>query len=347
MAPKKGIKVNTDKKNDKKTTKKQNNGSSKMKKSGGVVASTAATTAASTRPLTARPLKAASTRPLTARPLTAASTRPLTARPLKAASVRPTTAASARPTTAATLGASARPTTAASRPSKAAATTAASYTNNQLNNGDPPLPPGGGTYISFDFYCDNNETTKDMCNGTDGTDLEATSSRLQQIIQQVINELLAAPDALPPLNILMTQILVSFVVDMIQNALQKEQRINPTDKNIENLFKMASNIVLTSLVTTGQVPSASTIVIRVLVKRSMLDQKNAPSLPAMGKKITLATIKEAKKLIDKLDASEIKNIINTNTQQPINPLTIQGVQAKMDGSRPKTRTGGRKSRRGN
>ena len=327
MAPKKGIKVNTDKKNDKKTTKKQNNGSSKMKKSGGVVASTAATTAASTRPLKARPLKAASTRPLTARPLKAASTRPLTARPLKAASVRPTTAAS--------------------RPSKAAATTAASYTNNQLNNGEPPLPPGGGTYISFDFYCDNNETTKDMCNGTDGTDLEATSSRLQQIIQQVINELLAAPDALPPLNILMTQILVSFVVDMIQNALQKEQRINPTDKNIENLFKMASNIVLTSLVTTGQVPSASTIVIRVLVKRSMLDQKNAPSLPAMGKKITLATIKEAKKLIDKLDASEIKNIINTNTQQPINPLTIQGVQAKMDGSRPKTRTGGRKSRRGN
>ena len=109
---------------------------------------------------------------------------------------------------------------------------------------------------------------------------------------------------------------------------------------------MASNIVLTSLVTTGQVPSASTVVIRVLVKRSMLDQKNAPSLPAMGKKLTLATIKEAKKLIDKLDASEIKNIINTNTQQPINPLTIQGMQG-IGGSRPKTRTGGRKSRRGN
>ena len=184
-----------------------------------------------------------------------------------------------------------------------------------------------------------------MCK--DGTDLEATSSRLQQIIQQIIDELLAAPDALPPLNILLTQILVSFVVDAIQNVLSNpthHQKFDPNDKNINNLFKMASNIVLTSLVTTGTVPTASTIVIRVLVKRSMLDQKSAPSLPAMGKKITLVTIKEAKKLLDKLDASEQKiiEIIKKNIQQS-SSLDLQGI----GGNISKTRNGGRKSRRGN
>jgi hypothetical protein len=350
MAPKKGIEVNTDKK------KTHNNGSSKMKKSGGVITSAAASAAArplSTRPST-RPSATASARQPSAaarpsatasarQPSAAASARPLSTRPSArqpsaATSARPL---SARPTTTRPL--SARPTTVGPGTNRPPSTNYFTNTNNQLNNGDPPLPPGGGTDISFEFDCDNNETTKDMCK--DRSDLEATSSRLQQIIQQVINELLAAPDALPPLNLLMTQILVSFVVDMIQNALQKEQKINPTDKNIDNLFKMASNIVLTSLVTTGQVPTASTIVIRVLVKRSMLDQKNAPSIPAMGKKLTLETLKQSKKILNKLDVFKPKiiEIIKNNKQQLNNPLTIQGI----GGSRPKTRTGGRKSRRGN
>ena len=350
MAPKKSIEVNTDKKNDKKTTnnttKKQNNGSSKMKKSGGVVASTAArpTTAATLgRPTTAATLgrpttAAASARPLSNRLLSTAAipttNRLLSARPLS-------TAASTAASTTASTAASDRPTTVGPGTNRPPSTKSFTATN-EIQNSDPPLPPGRGTDISFDFYCDKDEMTKNMCK--DGSDLEATSSRLQQIIQQVINELLTAPDALPPLNILMTQILVSFVVDMIQNALQKEQKINPTDKNIDNLFKMASNIVLTSFVTTGQVPSASTIVIRVLVKRSMLDQKNAPSIPAMGKKLTLETIKEAQTLLNKLDVFELrmKEIIKNNNQQS-SALNMQGI----GGSRPKTRTGGRKSRRGN
>jgi hypothetical protein len=346
MVPKKGIKVNTDKKNDKKNDKKPTNKTTKKHANGGVpftVAPTAATAATAATPATAR------RQPSTASKA-AASTRPLKAGP----SARPLTSASkarlpsARPLTAA---ASARPFTAAS--ARLPSARVASYTNTATantfqvsNNGEPPLPPGGGLEFSFEFECDNNETTKDMCNGKDGTDLEVTSSRLQQIIQQIIDELLAAPDALPPLNILMTQILVSFVVDAIQNALQKEQKINPTDKNIENLFKMASNIVLTSFVTTGTVPSASTIVIRVLVKRSMLDQKSAPSLPAMGKKLTIETFKQSKKILKKFNAFKPRmiEIIKNNDQQPDNLLTMQGI---MGGSRPKIRNGGRKSRLGN
>jgi hypothetical protein len=185
-----------------------------------------------------------------------------------------------------------------------------------------------------------------MCK--DGTDLEATSSRLQQIIQQIINELLAAPDALPPLNILLTQIFVSFVVDALQNVLSNpthRQEFDPTDKNINNLFKMASNIVLTSLVTTGTVPTASTIVIRVLVKRSLMEKKKAPSLPAMGKNLTIETFKQSKKILKKFNAFKPRmiEIIKNNDQQPDNLLTMQGIV----GSRPKTRNGGRKSRLGN
>ena len=364
MVPKKGIKVNTDKKNDKKndkkptnkttnkpsnkpTTKQNNDGGANIATLGQHLVVKGGPSTTRTRPSTTRTGPSTTmTRPPTTRTGPSITmTRPLTAASKAAASARPLTAA-----------ASARPFTAAS--ARLPSARVASYTNTATantfqvsNNGEPPLPPGGGLEFSFEFECDNNETnetTKDMCNGKDGSNIEETSSRLQQIIQQIIDELLAAPDALPPLNILMTQILVSFVVDAIQNILQQEHQRNPTDKNIENLFKMASNIVLTSFVTTGTVPSASTIVIRVLVKRSMLDQKSAPSLPAMGKKLTLETIKQSKKMLDKLDVfkPQMIQIIKNNNQQS-SALNMQGVQANMDGSPPKTQTGGRKSRRGN
>lgn len=340
MAPKKGVKETTDKK------KKQNNSGDKMKKSGGV-AHTAATTTSVVKGVPFRPTSSANNRMRNAKPSVAsngpASAIPVSSRP----SARfPSTASSARQPSAVNASAASSAAAASVAAASAAAASAATYSQSLVNNNDPPLPPGGGTTVSFEFYCDKDEITKNMCK--DGTDL-ATSSRLQQIIQQIIDELLAAPDALPPLNILLTQILVSFVVDAIQNVLSNpthRQAFDPNDKNIKNLFKMASNIVLTSLVTTGTVPTASTIVIRVLVKRSLVEQKNAPSLPAIGKKLALNTFKEAKKLLDKLDAFEpqIVEIIKRNIENKAD-LSIQGVT--VGGSIPKTRTGGRKSRRGN
>ena len=79
----------------------------------------------------------------------------------------------------------------------------------------------------------------------------------------------------------------------------------------------------------------------------MVDQKNAPSFSAMGKKLTLETFKQSKKMLDKLHMfkPQMIQIIKNNNQQPNSLLTtMQGI---MGGSPPKTQTGGRKSRRGN
>jgi len=327
MASKKD--VDGKKQSNKPTTTKRNNCGSKMKKSGGANALTITSTPRSSTTRKPRNPNNALTRPSTA-----IQQRNATSARFPSDRLSTPTQIVAMPRQPSAIPASARPTIAAS--------------DNQLvnNNDKPPLPPGRGTEFFFEFECDKDEMTKNMCK--DGSDLEATSSRLQQIIQQIIDELLAAPDALPPLNILLTQILVSFVVDVIQNVLSNpthRQEFDPNDKNINNLFKMASNIVLTSLVTTGSAPTAATIVIRVLVKRSLMEQKKAPSLPAMGKNLTIETFKQSKKILKKFNAFKPRmiEIMKNNDQQPDNLLTMQGIV----GSRPKTRNGGRKSRLGN
>ena len=82
----------------------------------------------------------------------------------------------------------------------------------RTNHGSPPRNPPSNSFV-INFDCDKNmKTPEDICKIkkiTTGT------SEFEKILKEIIEELLSDPTQLPPLNHLLIQALVSFVIDGI------------------------------------------------------------------------------------------------------------------------------------
>ena len=148
----------------------------------------------------------------------------------------------------------------------------------RTNHGSPPRNPPSNSFV-INFDCDKNmKTPEDICKIkkiTTGT------SEFEKILKEIIEELLSDPTQLPPLNHLLIQALVSFVIDGIMNYLERKTEKELTIKQ-KKMLTIVSNITISSKLITGKVPTVPTLIIKYNMKE-LMDYKGITPVAALVK----------------------------------------------------------------
>ena len=107
------------------------------------------------------------------------------------------------------------------------------------------------------------------------------TSEFEKILKEIIEELLSDPTQLPPLNHLLIQALVSFVIDGIMNYLERKTEKELTIKQ-KKMLTIVSNITISSKLITGKVPTVPTLIIKYNMKE-LMDYKGITPVAALVK----------------------------------------------------------------
>ena len=237
----------------------------------------------------------ASARLGTARPSTAirGSTRLDSARP---SSARPSTAtrgsitwASSKQTT--TTPASAKQST--TRQASAIKTTATKLVPKPQVSSGQGNPPNDPPYTrpTLVFECENSPEL-DECDKPANND----KPLFQQIIEQIIEEILADPMKLPPIDHLLIQALVSFVIDGIVEHLKNKKMMNgKLTSQQEKMLKFASNATISSALTNKGITPV-TLIIKYNMKR-YLEGKGIIPISALVKTQFVTVLKRVDSMI--------------------------------------------------
>ena len=161
-----------------------------------------------------------------------------------------TSSSQRKSTTMATLPPKVAPSSTRASPSKTVATKHATFGMSRLGTNQPPPPPNNTSVIQFHFDCDELESKKNgiKCKISRSDD----SNPLADFIQEVLEELLKDPLRLPPLDHMLLQMAISFIVDELALLV---------GANDASLLKMVLKTTVTS-----KLLGTSRILVQLVVK---------------------------------------------------------------------------------